>query len=141
MRVMFIATGKHTVADGGEEFEFDNSAGNAFPDFKNTRVLPDSCGSFICGKFPHLFKQVDDIPGTHRPAPSFDAPADGFIRLRPTNKPVAPVSEPVVDAVAPVQPAQNASESLQSAVNITPGQIEPPEPKSRIYAKQKQAKG
>lgn len=140
MRVMFIATGKHTVADGGEEFEFDNSAGNAFPDFKNTRVLPDACGTFICGKFPHLFKQVDEIYTPTRPAPSFDAPADGFIRLRPTNKPVAPV-EPATETVAPVQPVQNASESLQSAVNITPGQIEPPAPKSRIYAKQKQAKG
>jgi|WetSurMetagenome_2_1015567.scaffolds.fasta_scaffold802991_1 hypothetical protein len=111
MRVMYIATGKHSVADGGETFEFDNSDGSAFPNYKNSRILSENCGSFVTGKYPHLFKRVDDLPPiTARPI-NVETLGDNFVRLRPTTPPVAPAADIKTDET----------------------------PKSRIYGKGKKA--
>lgn len=101
MRVMYIATGKHYVADNGEEIEFDNSESSNVPTFKNTRILSDNCGNFLVTKYPACFKQVADIEA---PKPvKFPEAGSNFVRLRPTNAPVAPVTT-VAETVAPVEP-------------------------------------
>jgi hypothetical protein len=124
---MFIATGKHTVSDGGEEFEFDNSDGSSIPNYRNSLKLSENCGAFITGKYPHLFKCVDDLPPLSARPIKIDDIGAGFVRLRPTNPPVAPVQ----------QPAQSAPEAPQEKVNITAPSDVPPAPKSRIYGKGK----
>ena len=138
MRVMFIATGKHTVSDGGQEFEFDNSEGANVANYKNSLVLSDSCGTYITTKYPHMFKKVDEMP-VMRPV-TFENPGSNFIRLRPTNQPVAPVQPEPVKAM-PEDTPPSASEQPQGEVNITSEEVVPPAPKSRIYTKQKPAKG
>jgi hypothetical protein len=117
MKIMYVPCGKHTVANGSELFEFDNSDGSNVPTFRNTLNVPDSCGQFLIGKHPTLFKTVEDMPKFELPKISgMDMPeaGDTFIRLRPTNQPVAPIAEKTVDEPVKVE-----------------------EPKSKIYGNKK----
>lgn len=95
MRIMYYATGKHTVMDGTDEYEFDNSDGSMTPNRKNSLIVSDSCGAYMVGKYPSQFKLVDDLP---RPVftPPPVTPGSGFQRLQPTQPFTRPASVPDV---------------------------------------------